>query len=582
MNGKKTLSLLLIATFILSSMAIPGKGVWTPPTSPPPIWMWASDYDVTNQADLTGTRFNVTVNLYNVTWLAAIEFKLWYNTTLLDAVRTFLTPMSENYLKGYGPLDPINMTYHNKSPIFDAQGMVYWYAIVKVMTSPFSGDAAVLTIEFEIDVAPPLGYTPPNPPTLSVGCPLKLNETVVGWINPTTLYEGEYVLNTDYSLDDGLYNYTRPQLVPGKPVAKFTWTPPIAYVCDTVTCTDRSTPNGGVITSWSWSISGPGTITSGWTDPVMTFHCDGVGSVYVTLTVMDSEGMSDSVTNEIKQVEPVGCMLDIWTSDNRFCGQSTTFLGEGLAVVDGQIQPASAYADALTPDVNITLFASVTWNGAPRMHVLVSFEIIYEWKLVDQALGFPDGYAVLNETIAYRTAETDKDGIAVTWFRVPMWCEGLPFGKWLIIASGKVQERKQEDWIRFDVGYLIQLEGVETVDHVYHEPEDTFLVYCDTIGINVVYKNIALMPKWVCFVAVVYDDCDVPIGQVDWWQEAQPGEYCSPNYGSIYFEVHVPQWAYVGVGKVYVSAFTALPRDCGVAYCPEASTTIMLEWRGPP
>ena len=136
-----------------------------------------------------GKSFNVTVNLVDVINLGAIEFKLWYNTTLLDAVRTSLTPMSENYLKDYGPLDPINFSYHNKSPIFDAQGMVYWYAIVKIFTNPFNGTAPVLTITFNA--------------TETGTSSLHLNETVLGWIDPVEFYDGEYVLNTDYDLVHG-------------------------------------------------------------------------------------------------------------------------------------------------------------------------------------------------------------------------------------------------------------------------------------------------------------------------------------------------------------------------------------------
>ena len=138
---------------------------------------------------LPGESFNVTVNVVDVINLGAIEFKLWYNTTLLDAVYTYLTPTSEDYLKGYGPLDPVTYEYTPTSPINDTLGRVYWYAIVKAFTNPFNGTDPVLTITFN---ATEMGT-----------CSLHLNETVLGWIDPVDFYDGKYVLDTDYGLVDG-------------------------------------------------------------------------------------------------------------------------------------------------------------------------------------------------------------------------------------------------------------------------------------------------------------------------------------------------------------------------------------------
>jgi hypothetical protein len=94
--------------------------------------------------------------------------------------------------------------------------------------------------------------------------------------------------------------------------------------------------------------------------------------------------------------------------------------------------------------------------------------------------------------------------------------------------------------------------------------------------------NIMMIPKEVTFIFVVYDDCDVPIGQVIYNTTVAGGEYCSPNEDMILINelLHLPQWTYVGLGKVYVNAFTRLPQDCGVPYCPEVSYEFVLEWSG--
>jgi hypothetical protein len=284
--------------------------------------------------------------------------------------------------------------------------------------------------------------------------------------------------------------------------------------------------------------------------------------VNVTLTVWDDENMSGTITKSIEQKEKLGCIFDLTRSPTQFCGQTTTALGEGV----------NASCDALSPDLNVTLFVEVSWNGKPVNHVLVAFEVIW--------FAYPDGTPLeYPECVLYRTAETDKDGIARIWFRVPTPCEGMMFGKWYAYASAKVQEVKQEDWMYFDVGYLVTLTGVVTTGFD-GQPEDTF-EYCEWIGVTVYLKTISWMPKYVKLIVVVYDDCDVPIGQdISGVWLTETATYCHPKDYIIIWQdaVHVPQWFYAGEGKVYVSAFTDIPSECGVPYCPEVSTGIALEW----
>ena len=544
--------MLLAVTFIFSIIA-PASfgGAWTAPS--PGTWLYVEDYVFgPTAADLTGTQFNVTVNVFNVTNLGSFEFKLGYNTTILDAVKCHLTPISEGYFRYHYPINLTTGEWDAYTSINDTLGRVYFGCAVKNLVTGWTGNGSLLTTTFEITMAPPreLGFPPEY---RYLNCTLDLYETETVGVKDLATFPIEH------EADDGFYNYIREQIKPGAPVAKFTWTPAIAYECDTVTLdASESTDGGFPPITYKWTVTGNATLTGADNTVTTTMHCDGAGVAVVTLNVTNDIGYSHEVTHEIEQRARVGCILDLYTSENRFCGQTTPYVGKG----------PNEPCDALSPDVNITLFAEVTWNGKPVMHVLVAFEVL------ENTTGTP-------KCVLYRTAETDKDGIAKTWFRVPTPCEEQLFGKWIAIVSAKIQEVEQKDTMPFDVGYLITLVEVWTIGPD-GESKDTFIAPCDMIGIGIAAKNIAWIKKSVKFVVVVYDDCDVPIGQVVFGVSVAAGKYCDPADIYVYIAnaIHVPQWTYVGRGKVYASAFTALPSECGVPYCPEVSCDIALEWSG--
>jgi len=393
-------------------------------------------------------------------------------------------------------------------------------------------------IQFRIILAPPYGFFPPANITWSCALDLNASETVI-----VDSYGSDIPIN----VEDGLYSYVRKQFTFELfPVADFTWSPQYPYVGDNVTLTDTSTPNGGYLIAWVWTLTGPATLGPNNTQNTW-FRCDGPGTVNVTLTILDDDGMNRTTSKLISQVAGPWRIIELYTSSNRWCGQVTPFIGIG----------PNEPADSMSPDVNITLFAEVSWNGAPRNHVLVAFEVLDN----------------LNRCITYRTAESNKDGLAWIWFRIPTPCDEQLFGKWFAIASAKIQDNKYNDTMRFDVGYPITLLDVEVDKDTYYAPSDWLYP-------TVYFKNIMFIKKELTLVAVAYDDCDVPIGQVivDLWVPG--GYFCHPYYMNIILPaIHIPQWTYVGVGKLYVSAFTALPKDCGAAYSPELGPlNFKLEW----
>ena len=136
-TGKKAprvfLILLVIANMALVSVPYARASSTTLSVEPP-------DYT----APTLGHTFTVNVTVTNVLNLSNFEFKVGYNTTLLDAVSCSLTPIIDEYFTLLLP-SPWSPTYG----INDAAGFVYFGAGTLLdKNNPFNGSGALLTINF--------------------------------------------------------------------------------------------------------------------------------------------------------------------------------------------------------------------------------------------------------------------------------------------------------------------------------------------------------------------------------------------------------------------------------------------------
>lgn len=211
-----------------------------------------------------------------------------------------------------------------------------------------------------------------------------------------------------------------------------------------------------------------------------------------------------------------------------------------------------AWSDAYAPQEEVVIFASVTHKGDPVQNKPVAFEV-YD----------PTGYVWL-----FRSNSTDENGIAMVSFRLP---SNPVFGIWNIIAAGDIAEQTFNDTATFKVGWIIEITQVKTVD-VYGDPKGTF-TKGEHMHFNVTVQNIAFTSKEVTITIAVYDECEVPIGQVtlqNW--------VIGPGRTEIFIiDLQIPRWVYVGMGTVYVNAYTSLPQEGGTPYCPETSTTLLIK-----
>lgn len=82
--------------------------------------------------------------------------------------------------------------------------------------------------------------------------------------------------------------------------------------------------------------------------------------------------------------------------------------------------------------------------------------------------------------------------------------------------------------------------------------------------------------KRALITAVIFDDVGTPIGKATDVVDIPTGYWCHPKPGSLLFQIHIPKWAYLGIGTVYVNAFTDYPSLCGIPYCPEIEATFPI------
>jgi hypothetical protein len=541
---------------------------WSPPA--PGTYMYIDDYEFYDSANLSCTTdFNVTIGVSNVTDLKGFEFKLYWNTTLLSANRVYATSISQGAAKWLpvpGPGE--EFVWDGPPTINNTIGQVWVYS----WNFPqFNGTGGIMKVEFHIEYAPPqIEVTVPT--NKSVSCDLDLLGTDC-YLYDTMSDE------IPMSVQDGFYEYIRPQKLVGAPTAYFTVNPTTVYVGETTTLdahfgeSPGSDDGGAPPLYYAWDFGSDGTYEINATDKeVVIVDCPTAGTFNVTLTVTNNIEMSDSYGPLSWTVqEKLGAIIDIYTSTNRWCGVDTD--------PDNVGKGADAPCDALSPDVNVTLFAEVTYNGAPVNHVLVSFEVRWMYNISWCEYDPQGEWDLVDECVLFRTAETDKDGIARIWFRVPTPCDGMMFGKWKAWGKAKVQEVPIEDTMEFDVGYLVTMCSLEILDPY----PDAFIREDSCLNVEITFKSISWIPRSVKFFVVVYDECDVPLGQAWVTIQTEPAEYCSPTSGNVSLDacIPIPQWAYVGYGKVYASAFTDFPHACGQAYCPELSVTegFYIDWQ---
>jgi hypothetical protein len=256
---------------------------------------------------------------------------------------------------------------------------------------------------------------------------------------------------------------------------------------------------------------------------------------------------------------PSGAIIDVFTEEERAYGYMTPYIGEGPDMC----------ADAYTLDEEVSLFANVTYNGGELQSRLVAWEV----------------YDAQGNIVLTRTTQTNENGTAALDFRILTVCMNASYavGTWWVIAKTSVGEVTINDTLCFKVYYTVapRNTGIGSPMVILDTP---------TIGRGGLAHGDILLENWAStarnFTAAItiYDELGVPVGYYSATMvipgAPAPGdpEYCNQfTLKRRPWFIEIPKWAYVGTGTVFINVYTKPVADCGVAWAPEASTSIIIE-----
>jgi hypothetical protein len=235
--------------------------------------------------------------------------------------------------------------------------------------------------------------------------------------------------------------------------------------------------------------------------------------------------------------------IDLYTQKEPFNGRGTG-------------QPSDAFA----PQELVILYAYVTYNLYPEQNKIVAFQMI----------GPPN--PIYNFSIVM-SSQTNANGIAQISFRIP-WpdenAETQIFGTWTAIATVDIAEQAVMDTLTFQVGWIVELLRVETVD--VNSVSRTSFTKGERVCFKLTVRNIAMTDKVATLIIDAYDNSSVPLGQL-----LVEDVRMSPGVNVFFIEdLLIPTWACLGVSLVVVNAYTELPSVYGKPWCPQASTTFLI------
>ncbi|RLI43690.1 hypothetical protein DRO69_09030 [Candidatus Bathyarchaeota archaeon] len=208
--------------------------------------------------------------------------------------------------------------------------------------------------------------------------------------------------------------YTMPQAFTAEaPQANFKHIPLVPYVNESITFdASKSTPGDGDIIFYNWNF-GDNTTATG----IIVEKSYKISANYtVTLTVTNSAGLNDTISKTVTVLqEPEVLLIDLY---NQRGGQ-------------GRSQPSEDFA----PGEAVELAALLTYNNEPIQYKSVSFEV----------------RDAMDQTVLYRSAITDENGLAKIDFVIQAECVPNIFGTWTALAISTVSDQLVSDTLSFKV-----------------------------------------------------------------------------------------------------------------------------------
>jgi hypothetical protein len=214
-----------------------------------------------------------------------------------------------------------------------------------------------------------------------------------------------------------------------------------------------------------------------------------------------------------------------------------------------------ASSDAFGPQEEVIMYANVTYNSAPVAQKEVAFEV----------------RNAQNQTLLYRTAFSNGDGLATISYRLP-WPNENPnatFGIWTIYASVDVSQVHVTDNCTFQFNYTVQTTSLRTVVTLTNNAEK--LSYArdpspQSVFVEVSLTNIRKVAQTGLLTLTICDECNVPVAKIVVGFNVGAQASTTSTY-----ELVLPHYTFIGQAKVYADVLTNYPSLSGVPFYPEVS-----------
>jgi hypothetical protein len=201
---------------------------------------------------------------------------------------------------------------------------------------------------------------------------------------------------------------------------------------------------------------------------------------------------------------------------------------------------------AYGPQQLVTMYALVTFQGAPIVDKQVAFAVL-----------FPNG-----TVCSLTTASTNGTGYATWSFRLP-WPSSNPqslFGTWSIVASVDVCQVVITGTVTFTFNYSIVISSIQVLASVQRS---------ESMSVKVTLQSTANIQGVLS--ATICDSQQVPIAFSTTKIDVTAGVA-----DTVTMSFTIPSWAFVGTATVYVNVLTALPTNGGVALCPQETANFQI------
>jgi hypothetical protein len=300
------------------------------------------------------------------------------------------------------------------------------------------------------------------------------------------------------------------------------------------------------------------TSTSGSPPSVVFNHAWNISGIYTIQTDCYAAGLAAfgplawyNKTYQITVLAAVSTGIDVYeVREPLYPGDTYSTSGKGAGI------PGRPY----DPQALVQLEAYLQYNSEPVLEKIVCFQI-------NVTQGPAKGQCIL-----YRTCLTNDSGYADIWFRIPDLSAGYGgpnylFGNWTVFVTTSMCQVTYGDNMTFTMGYILTLKNMAAVNSPVKR-----LQY---INFTVSVTNIDWVTVKATMILVVYDNNEVPIGQV-LVTIYVPGPITLGSLTTTYYiGLTIPKYAYVGASMGYINLLTGLPALGGLAFCPEVSASFL-------